>query len=348
MYKVLIYFSVVFLSACQSNDLSSKRITTYVGNEYSGKSEISLGDSFQNSSNRIRAVTLPKLKEISKGDLIRLYVAGYSNNINGTHDSLPLGGRSGNPVPSHAAFTVFKGSGFKVIPRENCPPKSTANDFLIKTSISSYDEDIYFQRSGWEATADESSGTGAYDTSNWFSRSKLVLLTQMIRCSDKYLKSSNYLPLTLASMNEANSFLLFNKSLGIYFTDSISQRSSVQLDRDKASTLSILKIAAEFAGLSMSEFELAISGVTLNYDYQTGILNTLYLDPAFDPTLAKFIFISEYFGIEEPEITEVPFGEKIELKLRLSHKTPTFETGVRKLDVELVYRNEILYQKSLI
>ncbi|MGL1955830.1 MAG: hypothetical protein OCD00_00745 [Colwellia sp.] len=347
MRNLLVIFLLSVLLGCQSNQLSKKQITTYVNNTYSGKSEISLGSNFKNSLQRMRAITVPKLKKITQDYLVRLYVEGYSNNINGIHDSLPLGGSNDNPVPSHAAFTVFKGSGFKII-QGKCPTNSAPNDFQVKTSIVAHDEDVFFQRSGWEATGDDSSGTGTYDTSDWFSKNNLVLLTQMIRCSDKHLRSSNYFPLTLTSMNEANSFLLFNKALGIYRSDSVSMRANAQLDRDKASVLGMMKIAAEFSELTTSEFELAIFGVTSSYNYQTGVLNTLSIDPKFDTSLAKFIFISEYFGDAKPEIIQIPFGSRIELKLRLNSKKPSLKDGVRQLSVKLEYRNEVIYQKSII
>ncbi|KJY90363.1 hypothetical protein CWB89_06345 [Pseudoalteromonas piscicida] len=346
--KQLILLSMgIFLSACNSTtELSSKDVTTYVTDQYSGNPEIRLGENLKNAVFRMRSIALPKLKKFAQGQQVRLYVTEYKNGINSTFDSLPLGGNN-NPVPTHAAYTVFKGSGFKIIDG-GCPIISAPNDFQVETSIVSYDEDVLFISNGWEASADDDGfGSGTYDASDWLSNSNLVLLTQLKNCSNNEVRRSVYLPLTLISMNEANSFLLFNKLLGIYYSDSISLKASAQLDRDKASILGMMKIASEFAGLTTAEFDLAIYGVTSIYNEQTGILET-YADPKFDRNFAHFIFSAEYFGDDKPEIVTIPFGDKIELKLRLNNQLPSLRSGVRQLNIKLEYRDKVIYQKSLI
>lgn len=346
--KQLIFISIGgVLSACNSTtELSSKDVTTYVVDQYTGNPEISLGDNFKNSVQRMRTITLPKLRKFAQGQQVRLFVTGYINSTNSNFDSLPIGGSNNNPVPTHAAYTVFKGSGFNVISGK-CPRNSFPNDFEVVTSIVAYDEDVLFKRSGWEGSVD-GSGSGTYDTTNWLSNSNLVVLTQLKNCSNNQIRRSVYLPLTLISMNEANSFLLFNKVLGIYYSDSTSLKASAQLDRDKASILGMMKIASELADLTTAEFDLAIYGITSMYNEQTGILKTVYADPEFDPNFAHFIFSAEYFGDDKPEIVTIPFGEKIELKLRLNHQLPSLKSGVRKLNIKLEYHDIVIYKKSLI
>jgi hypothetical protein len=346
--KWLLLTAGIFLSACTSTKFSSKDVTTYVTDQYSGNPEISLGANFQRSVQRLRDATVHKLKNFSQGQSVRLYVSGYRNGINSNFDSLPLGGANHNLAPTHAAFTVFKGTGFKVIPGK-CPRNSVPNDFEVITSVVAYDEDTFFKRSGWELSGDSGSGSGTYDTSNWLSNSKLVLLTQLKNCSNNQIRSSNYLPLTLVSMNEANSFLLFNKLLGVYRSDSLSVRASAQLDRDKASVLGMMKIASEFSGLTAAEFEFAIYGFTSSYNEKLGVVETLYdADSEFDPNLGHFIFSVEYFGDDKVETTLLPFGKRVQLKLRHTNKSPSRTSGVRKLSVNIKYRNEVVYKKSII
>lgn len=352
MDRIFLLSLAMLLSACSSTTskpFSSKDVTTFVSEGHSKESVIYLGPNFSNSLQRLRTLTLPKLKLISQDYTFRLFVEGYTNYVNGYYDSQPFGGGSDNPVPSHAALTVFKGSGFKVI-QDSCPPPSkvTPNDFLIRTSIPALDEQVVLQNEGWDLSLDESSGMGNYDTSDWFSESKLALLTQIIRCSDREIRMDDYSIITLRSKNESESFLLLGKALGIYRNSSLTTKVSAQLDRDKTSILTMMKFAAELAGLTKSEFELAIFGVTSTYNKKTGFVKTVSADSKFDKSLAKIIFISEFFGSDTSETIVKPYSSVVELKLK-NNQIPTLEGGViRKLDMKILYKDEVIYTNSLI
>lgn len=349
MKPLLLIIAVNLLFACESSSTYSGQSNAFIKERYTNEPEIALGSNLKSALNRLRGTAIPKLQMLDQKRNVTLFVNGYSNNVNSNFDTLPIGGVRGNPVPSHNAFQVFSGSGFKVVPK-SCTKKNVGDglNLHITTSIVSFDERVKFQRNGWEVTGDGSSSTGVYDTSNWLSQDNLVLMTQLSHCNNGAIILSEYLPLSLVSKNQADSFLFFNKAFGLYYTDSESMTASPQLKRDYASLFGMMKIAAKMSILSKSEYELAFYGFTASYNERSGLLNTRYSDASFDPSQAKFIITSEYFGQSQAETLEMPFSENIELKLRQGQLTPTLESGVRHMVVQLKYRNEIVFRKLII
>lgn len=349
MKTLLLIIAVNFLFACQSSSIYSGQSNAFIKERYTNEPEIALGSNLKSALNRLRGTAIPKLQMLDLKRNVTIFVSGYSNNVNSNLDTLPIGGARGNPVPSHNAFQVFSGSGFKVVPK-SCTKKNVGDglNLHITTSIVAFDERVNFQRNGFEVTGDGSSSTGVYDTSNWFSQDNLVLMTQLSHCNNGEIIHSEYLPLSLVSKNQADSFLFFNKAFGLYYTDSESMTVSPQLKRDNASLFGMMKIAAKMSILSKSEYELAFYGFTASYNEQAGILNTRYSDASFDPSQARFLITSEYFGQIKAETVDVPFGPHIELKLRQGKLAPSLQSGVRHMVVKLEYQNEIVFRKLII
>ena len=348
--KTLLFIACLsFLIACQSTSPHTSKSKAFIKDRHSNEQEISLGSNLKSALNRLRVSVIPKLQKLNQSKKVTIFVSGYSNNVNSSLDILPIGGVRNNPVPSHNALEVFSGSGFKVVPR-SCPTKSKGEglNLHIQTSIVAYDERVRFQRNGWELTGDGSSSTGVYDINNWLSEDNLVLMTQLSNCADGEIINSGYFPLSLVSTNQADSFLFFNKALGLYYTDSESVTASPQLKRDNASLFGMMSISAAMSGLSQSEYELIFYGFTVNYNEQTGMLSTEFSVPSFDPSQAKFLITSEYFGQSKAETVDVPFGQQIELKLRQGKLAPSLKAGVRHMVVKLEYQNEIVFRKLII
>lgn len=318
-------------------------LTIYPNNKF----EVSIDSNLSKALERLRVKLLPKLR----GKNIVLYVSGYENYIDGQVSALPLGGTGGrrNRVPSHNAFSVFVGSGVNVL-NGGCPENSAKNfiNLQISTSLVAYDERLKFIRTGWELSGDTSSSSGVFDENSWLTEDQLSLLVQVTDCSNKVLLISKYYPLILTHGNQADSFLFFNKMFGVYHTNSRATSAPLQLNRDKASLISMMNVAALLARLDYSEFALALYGVDVEYNLNTGILNSTVVDKVFDPSMAHFLVKTEYFGSSKVEVVQIPFATSIKLKLTDSHLPPTIESGVKGLRIELVYKNKTVFQRSLI
>ena len=342
-------FCVFCVSGCANSSPNIGQMGGYTIHTKTNKPDVKLGTNIDKSLELLRRKIIPKLRTLNEKQRIVLYVDGYHNAVNTLYEPLPIGGSRGGAVPSHNALEVFYGSGIRIIPGK-CPQGKTDPNTIrlqIATTVSSFDE-TSFTREGWELTAEDSMNTAVVDTANWEQKSILGMHTQLLECNEDQLIDSIALPLLLISQNKANSFLAFSKALGLYYTNSTTNYASPQLDRDKGSLFSIMRIAAGIALLSEKEMDEVIYGVNMSYDQQTGLLQTRIFDDEFDGSQALLVITYHLFGEKQSETIVIPYGEMVRIKSRGQNRIASYKNGVRKMSVSIQHFDEIIYNKSLI